>query len=151
MSGIILGILQFRRQARTCTAKRMRGTRPRKSGIESAGPAKRKARPARLIAALLLRPGMCFSLTASSPILAAWAAACSSQGACLGNDQHRQAQSVHHTQGVLEIDALAVLELGQHDDGGTAMPGRLVNGRPFRCPASSNAVAQLLNGANRRT
>ena len=24
----------------------------------------------------------------------------------LGNDQHRQTQSVHHTQGVLEIDAL---------------------------------------------
>jgi len=27
----------------------------------------------------------------------------------LGNDQHRQTQSIHHTQGVLEIDALAVL------------------------------------------
>jgi hypothetical protein len=33
------------------------------------------------------------------------------QGACALNDQHRQTQSIQRTQGVLEIDALAVLEL----------------------------------------
>ncbi|MCY1539018.1 hypothetical protein D9M68_745870 [compost metagenome] len=66
----------------------------------------------------------------------------------LGHDQHRQPQSVHHSQGVLEIDALAVLELGQHADGYTAMPRRLVNGHPFPSPRCANAVAQLVNGGS---
>ncbi|MCY1263976.1 hypothetical protein D9M69_143520 [compost metagenome] len=101
-----------------------------------------------LIAALLFQPGMLFPGHRLANL--------GRMGRCLfepgrkglGNDQHRQTQAVHHPQGVLEIDALVVLELGQHADGDPAMPRRLVNGHPFPSPRCANAVAQLVNGGS---
>ncbi|SPK77078.1 protein of unknown function (plasmid) [Cupriavidus taiwanensis] len=66
------------------------------------------------------------------------------------HDEHRQTQSFHHAQRVLQIDALAVLQLGQHADGHPAMIGSLVNGHPFPCPRCPYSVAKLVNATDCR-
>lgn len=66
------------------------------------------------------------------------------------HDQHCQTQTVQRTQSMLEINAFAILQLGQHAHRNPVSPRCLVNWHDMCSPNFPNMVAESVNGANRR-